>query len=544
MRIYRLGDEGPEVGDIQERLTRLGHPIDTGESGVRFGSSTDVAVREFQRRRSLRVDGLVGPDTWGQLVEAGYHLGDRTLYLHSPHFRGDDVRALQRKLNALGFDAGREDGLYGVNTDRAMREFQRNVGEEPDGIVGLHVIAVLERMRPLESGPSRALVREAEEMRHARTSIDGRALAIDPGDPGEPGGACTYAVAQTLHDQLAAMGARPVLLRGRDEPLGPTERARAANEMGAAMCVSIELASGLPEASGPTVSYFGSDQTHSPAGMLARPAHPRGGRGHPRDQGPPAAPVGVDAARDPHARRAGGARVHLQRAGSGPHRRPRVRRAGRARRRGGYQTLLRGVRRRSTAPRAMPSTTAPITRSRSDGCRAGAVRLRWARHRGLCYAPMRFCLMLEGQEGVTWSDWLGAARAAERLGFEAIFTSDHYLSVIRHRDRDRGSSDAWTMLGALAASTETIRLGTMVSPVTFRLPAVLAKAAVTADRVSGGRVELGMGAGWWEDEHRTHGFPFPEVSTRFDMLDRTARDRAWTPHGAALFVPGQALSPR
>ena len=269
MRIYRLGDEGPEVGDIQERLTRLGHAIESGELGTRFGSSTDVAVREFQARRSLRVDGLVGPDTWGQLVEAGYHLGDRTLYLHSPHFRGDDVRALQRKLNALGFDAGREDGMYGVNTDQAMREFQRNVGEEPDGIVGLHAIAVLERMRPLESGPSRALVREAEEMRHSRTSIDGRVLAIDPGDPGEPGGACTYAVAQTLHDELATMGATPALLRERDEPLGPTERARVANEMGAAMCVSIELASGLPEAAGPTVSYFGSDQTHSPAGMLA-----------------------------------------------------------------------------------------------------------------------------------------------------------------------------------------------------------------------------------------------------------------------------------
>ena len=131
---------------------------------------------------------------------------------------------------------------------------------------------------------------------------------------------------------------------------------------------------------------------------------------------------------------------------------------------------------------------------------------------------MRFCLMLEGQEGVTWPDWLAAARAAERLGFEAIFTSDHYLSVIRHRDRDRGSSDAWTMLAALAASTESIRLGTMVSPVTFRLPAVLAKAAVTVDRVSGGRVEIGMGAGWWQDEHRTHGFPFPDAPTRFDML--------------------------
>jgi len=269
VRIYRLGDEGREVGDIQERLTRLGQAIEPGELGARFGPSTDVAVREFQARRSLRVDGLVGPDTWGQLVEAGYRLGDRTLYLHSPHFRGDDVRALQRKLNALGFDAGREDGMYGVNTDRAMREFQRNVGEEPDGIAGLHAIAVLERMRPLESGPSRALVREAEEMRHSRTSIDGRALAIDPGDPGEPGGTCTYAVSRTLHDELAAMGAAPVLLRAPDEPLGATERARVANEMGAAMCVSIELASGLPEASGPTVSYFGSDQTHSPAGMLA-----------------------------------------------------------------------------------------------------------------------------------------------------------------------------------------------------------------------------------------------------------------------------------
>ena len=129
---------------------------------------------------------------------------------------------------------------------------------------------------------------------------------------------------------------------------------------------------------------------------------------------------------------------------------------------------------------------------------------------------MRFCLMLEGQEGVTWADWLRAAREAERLGFEAIFTSDHYLSVMR--DRDRGSSDAWTMLSALAASTETIRLGTMVSPVTFRPPAVLAKAAVTVDRVSEGRVEIGMGAGWWEEEHRTHGFAFPDPSTRFGML--------------------------
>jgi len=130
---------------------------------------------------------------------------------------------------------------------------------------------------------------------------------------------------------------------------------------------------------------------------------------------------------------------------------------------------------------------------------------------------MRFALMLEGQEGVTWQEWVAAATTAERLGFEAIFTSDHYFSVMRQRDR--GSSDAWTNLGGLAARTHTIRLGTLVSPVTFREPAVLAKAAVTVDRISDGRVEIGMGAGWWEEEHRTHGFPFPPVPDRFERLE-------------------------
>ncbi len=130
---------------------------------------------------------------------------------------------------------------------------------------------------------------------------------------------------------------------------------------------------------------------------------------------------------------------------------------------------------------------------------------------------VRFCLMLEGQEGVTWQEWVAMAQTAERLGFEAIFTSDHYLSV--KGSHDRGSSDAWTMLAGLAAVTSTIRLGTLVSPVTFREPAVLAKAATTVDHISGGRAELGMGAGWWEEEHTTHGFPFPPAGERFELLE-------------------------
>ena len=130
---------------------------------------------------------------------------------------------------------------------------------------------------------------------------------------------------------------------------------------------------------------------------------------------------------------------------------------------------------------------------------------------------MRFSLMLEGQEGVTWERWLAVAELCERLGFEGIFTSDHYLSVMRAPDR--GSNDAWTLLSALAARTQRLRVGTMVSPVTFRLPMVLAKTVTTVDHLSGGRVDLGIGAGWWEEEHRTHGLPFPPTNERFEMLE-------------------------
>jgi F420-dependent oxidoreductase-like protein len=130
---------------------------------------------------------------------------------------------------------------------------------------------------------------------------------------------------------------------------------------------------------------------------------------------------------------------------------------------------------------------------------------------------VRFCLMIEGQEGVTWDQWLSLALACEEHGFEALFTSDHYYSVMGIRDR--GSSDAWTVLAALAARTERVRLGTLVSPVTFRHPTVLAKAATTVDHISGGRVELGMGAGWWTEEHETHGFPFPPTGERMEMLE-------------------------
>jgi F420-dependent oxidoreductase-like protein len=129
---------------------------------------------------------------------------------------------------------------------------------------------------------------------------------------------------------------------------------------------------------------------------------------------------------------------------------------------------------------------------------------------------MRVCLMIEGQEGVTWDQWRALAAACEEHGFEGLFRSDHYVSVMD--DPERGSLDAWTTLGALAAVTSRIRLGTLVSPATFRHPSVLAKSAATVDRVSGGRAELGIGAGWHESEHRAYGFPFAPLRTRMDVM--------------------------
>jgi alkanesulfonate monooxygenase SsuD/methylene tetrahydromethanopterin reductase-like flavin-dependent oxidoreductase (luciferase family) len=130
---------------------------------------------------------------------------------------------------------------------------------------------------------------------------------------------------------------------------------------------------------------------------------------------------------------------------------------------------------------------------------------------------MRVCLMIEGQQGVTWADWCALADAAERLGFEGLFRSDHYFSA--RGVSGVGATDAWTVLGALAARTTTLRLGTLVSPVTFRPPAVLAKAALTVDLISGGRAEVGLGAGWWEEEHTRFGLPFYDVDTRWELLE-------------------------
>jgi F420-dependent oxidoreductase-like protein len=136
--------------------------------------------------------------------------------------------------------------------------------------------------------------------------------------------------------------------------------------------------------------------------------------------------------------------------------------------------------------------------------------------------------MIEGQEDVTWADWVALANACEEHGLEALFRSDHYASVMGAYDR--GALDAWATLSALSARTERIRLGSLVSPATFRHPSELAKVVTTADHASGGRVELGLGAGWNEREHAMYGFPFADMSTRLERFAEQVEivHRQWT----------------
>jgi F420-dependent oxidoreductase-like protein len=141
---------------------------------------------------------------------------------------------------------------------------------------------------------------------------------------------------------------------------------------------------------------------------------------------------------------------------------------------------------------------------------------------------MQLALMIEGQEGVTWRNWCALAGACEEHGVGTLFRSDHYIS--QGDEAGNVAHDAWTTIAALAARTTTLRFGTLVSPATFRAPGLLANAAATADHVSGGRIELGLGAGWMEREHRAYGFPFPETRVRVEMLAEQVEivHRLWT----------------
>lgn len=265
--LIREGDRSKKVADVQSRLRTLGYKIED-EAGS-FGAATVAAVRAFQQDRGVLVDGIVGPDTWEQIVEASWYLGDRDLYLKHPAMRGDDVATLQSRLNALGFDAGKEDGIFGVDTDRAVRAFQKEYGVAGDGIFGLVSHSALMGLRVDRPGTSAQL---REELRRSeRRGIAAATVMIDPGHGGDdPGGitadglteadAC-WAIATRLADRLASLGAKVRFTRNEPEAPDTSERAVRANEIDADVYLSIHLNEHAePTAEGSSTYYFGGSR--------------------------------------------------------------------------------------------------------------------------------------------------------------------------------------------------------------------------------------------------------------------------------------------
>ncbi len=212
--------------------------------GGNFGAATEDAVRVFQTERGLRRDGVCGSQTWSALVEAGLELGDRSLYYKRPALRGDDVAELQRHLGALGFDAGRVDGIFGPQTDLALKDFQHNVGlAVDDGILGPETLRMLLRVSGRANGTDVvAEVRERLRLREAPRTLIGRRVVV-----GETGGLA--ALADRVRRALARSGCSVFTLHDPDE----SAQAGQANRLSGEVYLGLRLES---EAPGCGTDYF------------------------------------------------------------------------------------------------------------------------------------------------------------------------------------------------------------------------------------------------------------------------------------------------
>ena len=280
MQPVRRGNRGPVVAEIRSKLARLGlmeHDTVSPAAGVPgfdgFDDACDRAVRGFQQARGLTVDGIVGSETYRALDEAGRRLGDRVLsHRISKAMVGDDVAELQHRLQELGFDAGRADGILGGRTEHAIREFQRNVGLSADGTCGPATLKALGRLRRTVVGGRAQWIRETEELHRAGPTLAGKVIVIDPGHGGgDRGGAghgideawLTEDLAARIEGRLTAVGAQAYLTRSADLPdaaaVGDAERAELANSVAADLFLSLHVdASTTPLPNGVASYYFGS----------------------------------------------------------------------------------------------------------------------------------------------------------------------------------------------------------------------------------------------------------------------------------------------
>jgi N-acetylmuramoyl-L-alanine amidase len=245
----KVGHHGPQVRDLHRRLGQA--EFDVAEAGDEYTDATREAVEAFQRSRGLEPDGECGRHTWAALAEAAHRLGDRLLYLQAPMLRGDDVGELQHRLGALGFDAGRIDGIFGPDTARALGSFQRNAGLPTDAIFGPESLAALNRLGGRETQAPVATVRERERLRSKVSELGDRTVVL-----GEPGGLGT--IADTIARRLRRRGLRVEIVMHPDG----SHHARVANELDADLYIGLR-ADDAPQI---TFAYFASGAFSSPGG--------------------------------------------------------------------------------------------------------------------------------------------------------------------------------------------------------------------------------------------------------------------------------------
>jgi len=239
----------------------LGYTIGDDASGE-FGEGTRSAVEAFQSAQSITPDGTVGRETWRTMVDAGYRLGDRLLYYRLPMLHGDDVSSLQQDLNALGFDAGIGDGIFGADTLRAVMDFQHNRGMAEDGIVGTVVAEELRLMTKATKKLGRDVVRERVWLSTLPPNVAGQRIFVDPFCRDDMETSAAWRAGTAAAGILRELGAHAVLSRSVDTRPPERNRARHANEIAADMVIGFAL----PRTDSPGVFFFASPISRSESG--------------------------------------------------------------------------------------------------------------------------------------------------------------------------------------------------------------------------------------------------------------------------------------
>jgi N-acetylmuramoyl-L-alanine amidase len=283
MQPLRRGADGIAVADVRRILASLGYLDNTDpHTQDSFDEATELAIRHFQQRRGMSVDGAVGADTYTALIEAHWQLGDRVL-AHEPGqlMTGDDVRSLQTQLLELGYDVARADGVFGQRTAGGLRNFQRDYGLVADAVCGPATLHALRQLARRVVGGRPQLLREEIAVAAAGPSLLGKRIVVDPGHGGEDAGIVhvdgghgelveaqlTWDLASRLEGRLTALGVSTWLTRGPHNGRSEEDRARLANEVGADLVISLHVDGfSSARANGLAVYYFGAGESSSTIG--------------------------------------------------------------------------------------------------------------------------------------------------------------------------------------------------------------------------------------------------------------------------------------